>query len=125
MSKKSRFNLPPIKPGGKTIGQHIAQLRKEKGITQIQLAEKIGIIQALISDYERDNIRLNADMVVRFASALEVSTDALLGVTLVQHSPALSLKLVRRMQKIESLPPAQQKTLLSTIDTFLTGAEHR
>jgi hypothetical protein len=34
-----------------------------------------------------------------------------------------SLKLVRRMQIIEALPPSQQKFLLRTIDTFLKGAE--
>ena len=36
---------------------------------------KIGIIQALISDYERDKLRLHAEMVLRFALALDVTTD--------------------------------------------------
>jgi hypothetical protein len=35
----------------------------------------------------------------------------------------LSLKLLRRAKKIETLPPSQQKTLLKTIDTFLKGTE--
>jgi len=33
-----------------------------------------------------------------------------------------SLKFIRRMKKIEALPPFQQKVLLQTIDNFLKGA---
>jgi hypothetical protein len=36
------------------------------------------LIQALISDYERDKLRMNSDTILRFAGALEVSTDELL-----------------------------------------------
>jgi hypothetical protein len=35
----------------------------------------------------------------------------------------LSLRLLRRLKRIEDLPPSQQKTLLKTIDTFLKAAE--
>jgi hypothetical protein len=63
-------------------------------------------------------------MVVRFALALGVSSDELLGVP-SRKTPApkarLSLKLVRRLQKIEQLPSTQQKSLLQTIDGFLRG----
>jgi hypothetical protein len=38
------------------------------------------------------------------------------------ESGALSLKLVRRVQKFDQLPAAQQKTALQTIDVFLRSA---
>jgi transcriptional regulator with XRE-family HTH domain len=44
----------------------------------VEIAERVGIIQALVSDYELDKLRLNAEMVVQFSSALEISTDELL-----------------------------------------------
>lgn len=63
-------------------------------------------------------------MVIRFAKVLEVTTDELLGVKASKdNGNRLSLKLLRRAKKIETLPPSQQKTLLKTIDTFLKGAE--
>jgi len=34
----------------------------------------------------------------------------------------LSLRLLRRVKRIEDLPQSQQKTLLKTIDTFLKAA---
>jgi transcriptional regulator with XRE-family HTH domain len=56
----------------------LARHRKERGFTQKELAAKTGLIQALISDYERGKLRLNSEMILRFATALEISTDELL-----------------------------------------------
>ena len=58
--------------------------------------------------------------------ALEVSADELLGLSQETgpKNPAtkkLSLKLVRRLQKMEQLPSSKQKALLQTIDGFLRG----
>ena len=107
-----------------TFGRRLARLRKERGFTQVEIAERVGIIQALVSDYELDKLRLNAEMVVRFATALEITTDELLkpkdSKAPLRRKP--SLRMLRRLEKIESLPANQQSTLLKTIDTFLRGA---
>jgi transcriptional regulator with XRE-family HTH domain len=107
-----------------TIGQRLARLRKERGWTQVELAERVGIIQSLISDYERDRLRMNPEMVVRFAAALEITTDELLQPNAQKRPlrPRASLRVLRRLEKIEKLPAHQQSTLLKTIDTFLRGA---
>ena len=124
MPRKTKFKLPPLDLGPETLGQRIARIRKEKGYTQIELAEKIGIIQALISDYELDKLRPYFDVVIRFAQALDVSTDELLGVKPSESKEKKpDLKIVRRVKKIQDLPPSQQKTLLRTIDTFIKAAE--
>jgi len=124
MPRRSKLKLPPLNLGEETIGKRIARLRKERGYTQAELSDKMGLIQALVSDYERDKLRLHAEMVSRFALALEVTSDQLLGLNNNRkNSDKLSLKILRRSKKIEALPPGQQKTLLKTIDTFLKGAE--
>jgi hypothetical protein len=63
-------------------------------------------------------------MILRFASALEITTDELLQSSTSQHPLRRrpSLRVLRRLEKIEKLPPHQQSTLLKTIDTFLRGA---
>lgn len=63
------------------------------------------------------------DIIINFASALKVSTDEILGVRSVPESPVSSLRLVKRLKKIENLPPNQQKVLLKNIDMFLKAAE--
>ncbi len=124
MPQKSKLELPPLDLGQESIGQRIARLRKEKGFTQAQLAEQMGLVQALISEYERGKIRLYDEMIARFAIALDVSADILIGLKQSKSkSSQPSLQIVRRLKKIEELSQSQQKTLFQTIDTFLKGAE--
>jgi transcriptional regulator with XRE-family HTH domain len=121
----ARTKIPksPRTEAEETVGQRLARLRKERGWTQVELAERLGIIQSLISDYERDRLRMNPAMVVRFAAALEITTDELLQPSATQtplrRKP--SLRVLRRLERIERLPLHQQNTLLKTIDGFLKG----
>jgi transcriptional regulator with XRE-family HTH domain len=124
MPRISRLTLPSLKLGKETIGQRIARLRKARGYTQVELAEKIGLVQNLISDYERDKLRLHAEMVIRVSDALEVSTDELLGRTPSEkNGQNPSLRLLRRLKKIETLTTPQQKTFLKTIDLLIKGTQ--
>jgi transcriptional regulator with XRE-family HTH domain len=125
MPKKSK--LAPTAAQKETLGLRLAQVRKERGLTQVELAERTGLIQVVVSDYERGRLRLPADMAVRFAEILGVTIDELLqpqkksSTTKTTKQP--SLKLVRRMEQIESLPVYKQRALLMTIDTFIAAAE--
>ena len=122
MPKASKLILTPLPPSDETPGRRLARIRRERGYTQIELAEKTGLVQTLVSDYERGKLRLNADMILRFATALEVSTDALLRLAGPVEPKKSSRKVLRRLEQIESLPSVQQLALLRTIDTFLAGA---
>lgn len=122
MARKSRLKLPPLNLGNETFGQRVGRLRRERGVTQVELAEKIGIIQVLISDYENDKLRMHAEMVVRFARALGVSTDELLGVRGGNNQAKLSRKVAQRMHRIETLPTHEQRALLKTIDNYIKAA---
>ncbi len=122
MPRASKLNLPPIDLGGETIGERLARIRKERGFTQTELAERIGILQTLITDYECDRLRLSAEMAIRFAQALEASMDELLKpAEPKQRRSKPSRKVLRRLELIESLPSHQQQTVLKTIDTMLKG----
>lgn len=127
MPRVSRLNLPPIDFGGETLGQRVARIRRERGFTQVDLAEKIGLMQNIVSAIERDRLKLSAEMAVRFAGALEVGLDELLqpAANAVRNRHRPSRKVLRRLEQIESLPPVKQTALLRTIDTFLKGAAVR
>ena len=123
MPRPSRLQLPPLNLGDETFGQRLARLRKEKGYTQVDLADKIGTIQAIISDYERDKLRAHADMIVRFAQALDVTTDECLGLKSAKNIGGnKNRRFLRRLKLIEGLPKRDQDALLRTIDAFLGKA---
>ena len=109
-----------------TLGSRIARLRRDKGLTQVELAERLGVTQPAVSDYENDDIRLPADVVVQIGAILGVSTDELLGLKDTTPARATSSsknrRLYRRLQDIEKLPRRDQQALLRTIEAFLSKA---
>jgi len=113
--------LPPLDvQNAEPIGQRIVRARKSRGWTQQQLAELIGIARTLVTDYETGRLRLNDEMVARFARALGVSADFLLGLDASSQLPSdPDLKITKRLKEIERLPLRQKKSLLLTIDNYL------
>ena len=50
MPKASKLTRMPLPPGDETPGRRLARIRRERGFTQTELAEKTGLIQTLVSD---------------------------------------------------------------------------
>jgi transcriptional regulator with XRE-family HTH domain len=126
MPKRATISKPSLDYGGETVGQRLARLRKQRGYTQVELAEKMGSRQVLISAYETDRIALSAEIAVRLAVSLEVTTDELLHPNAKKKSTAKpSLKVMRRMEQIEKLPENKQSFILSALDSMLRGATAR
>ncbi|MBF0107136.1 MAG: helix-turn-helix transcriptional regulator [Deltaproteobacteria bacterium] len=105
------------------IGKSLAQIRKEKGFTQIELAEKLGVLQVVVSDYERGRTRITAEILLQIAKVLEISVDEILGLKKQKAADKQkgNRKIFRRLEQIEKLNPKQQQNLLHTIDTYLRG----
>jgi len=57
------------------IGQRIAQLRKEQGMTQQQLADKSGILRPNIARIETGRYGMTVDVLARIAQALGKTID--------------------------------------------------
>lgn len=65
----------------------ITFLRKERGLSQKQVASDLGVSQALLSHYEKGIRECGLDFLIKTAEYYDVSTDFLLGRT-VQRKPA-------------------------------------
>ncbi len=114
----------PDKDNAATIGARLAQLRKERGITQGELAERLGVSQPMISDYERGELRLHGELILQISALLKVSADEILGLRDERKANATlkNRRLARRLQAIDQLPKRDQEALLRTIDAFLSKA---
>lgn len=110
-----------VQEKAETIGERLARMRKDRGITQQEMAELLGTSQPIVSDYERGELRLHGELIVKIAGILGVSGDELLGLERVSRSSAVSnRRLARRIQQIDQLPKRDQEALLRTIDAFLS-----
>ena len=114
--------------GMETIAERVARMRREKGITQVEMADLLGVSQSVVSDYERGALRLHGELIAKIAEILGVSADEILGLEAKhgagkkEKSAATNRRLLRRIQQIDNLPKRDQEALLRTIDAFLSKA---
>lgn len=61
------------------FGTRLKELRLGAGLTQLQLAQRMGITKSVISFYELSERSPSPDVLIRLARIFHVSTDYLLG----------------------------------------------
>ena len=63
------------------FGERIKKLRLQEGLTQLQLAERLGVTKSVVSYYELQERYPSPEIILKLASIFHVSTDYLLGLT--------------------------------------------
>lgn len=63
---------------GKSLGAAIAELRKKQGMTQLELADKLGVTDKAVSKWERDLSCPDIGSLPKLAAELGISVDELL-----------------------------------------------
>jgi transcriptional regulator with XRE-family HTH domain len=110
----------------KTIGLRVRQLRKKRGLSQMEIADKLGVHQSLVSEYELGTVRIPAPVLAAFGQLLRTPLDQLVGLKPIKENGIFSdRRFIRRLEKIEKLPKRAKQALLKTIDTYLVAAEKR
>lgn len=91
----------------------LAKIRKEKGLSQLQVANDLAITPATYSRYESGDRNPPNDMLIKLAEYFEISTDYLLG---LENSPNRDISF-RWIPLREGLPAGP----LSETDDFIIG----
>jgi transcriptional regulator with XRE-family HTH domain len=115
MARRRATSIPPTED----FGPRLARLRQSRGLTQEVLGARVGQSNRMIAYYEREDAEPPGALLPALAHALGVTTDQLLGVTpLSDTTPARTARLRRRLQLVEQLPPADQRTVLTLVDAL-------
>ena len=100
------------------FGEHIKQLRKEKGWTQKELGNKTGASFARLNKYEDGTNAPPLDKLQTLASAPETSIDYLV-TGLTEGMPIHNTRLIQRFQELEHFKPDDQETVIKLIDAMI------
>lgn len=102
------------------FGERLVKLRKVKGITQKELAEKIGTSQRMIAYYEGPSNCIAANLLPYIAKALKVSVDELLGLKQTKDDfVPQNMRLWKKLRDIEKLSAKDQKAVMHYIEALL------
>lgn len=109
-------------PNDKAFGLRLQQIRKRRGLSQVEVAERLGIHPSLISQYERGYLRLHGALLVRFAQILATTPDEILAAKPARDDDGYGVdrRFLRRLRKIDQLTDHDKRLLLGTIDAFLS-----
>lgn len=122
--KKPRGPRPPQ-------GARLLALRKAAGLTQAELAHRIGEIQANISFWEYADKPPRSDILTKMAKALGVSVEQILGeapapseLPPLASSPGPLGQVQRAFEAVRKLPRRQQQKIVEVVLAFV-NEHHR
>jgi transcriptional regulator with XRE-family HTH domain len=84
------------------------------------MAQKLGITQGLVSEYELGKLRLHGALIAAFAKVLRATSDEILGLrNIPEDGTTVDRRLARRVKEIQKLSRTDRQALLKTVDAFL------
>jgi transcriptional regulator with XRE-family HTH domain len=104
-----------------TLADRIQSLRKQAGLTQVELADKISVSKSQFIRYESKNVQPPANIINKLADALGTSVDFLISGDKNEKAKA-SLKnseLIQRFKEVDSLPEDEQGVLIKIISAYV------
>lgn len=107
-----------------TLSKRIFNLRKQKGLTQTELGDFLGVTKQTISKYERDIKVPSRDAIQKLADIFNVTTDFLLGRnTFPNLTQQEDIKLTKSAQnileRINELPLEKQQKAWEHLEMFI------
>ena len=113
-----------------SFGTKIKELRKERGLSQGELAEKLGTSQKVISDYERERTSPPKDRLPQIAKFFGLTLDALLD---IEEEPTNGTngktlhgnkRTSKAMELFDLLDPIEQRIILRQMKGLIEGKKH-
>ena len=98
-----------------SFGKRLLEARKKKGISQEELAEKLGTKGPVIGRYERDEMKPGIEAAAKISDILEVSLDWLVGHTDLE----LDKNMLHRIQEVTKMQPNEREHVFAMLDAFI------
>ena len=108
------------------LGERMARFRKERSITQVQIAQTLGLTQQTYQSYEVGRRRLPVSLLPAIARALSVSLEDLFGASdsTSRNKRGPTPKWQKQIEAIAQLPRAKQQFVSQMLDTVLAQTQH-
>lgn len=106
----------------KQIGKRIQELRKKKGLTQEQLAERIGMSPNHYSSMERGVYGIKLPVLVQIMNCLECSADEIFADVINSGYVIRSSKIA---DQLEDVSPDEQAKILDVLELMIKNSKKK
>jgi transcriptional regulator with XRE-family HTH domain len=102
------------------FGQRMTEARERAGLTQTELAKKLGVTQQVVAAWERRVIALRPDQIKALAQAINTTADYLIGIAEnCKGSNGPSGKVRHVFEQVSKLPRRQQQKVVEVVEAFV------
>ena len=104
-----------------SFAERIKQLRKNKSLSQNELADLVKIHFTQVSRYERGETKPNAEAMAKLAKVLDTTVDFLMHGTSddVAVDAGLDKEMIAKFKQVQQLNNDDKKTVLSLLDAYI------
>ena len=124
-NSKNEYELMKDEDFFRELGERIATLRQQAGLTQTELAERLGLRQQVVATYENATRRLPSSLSPRLCEIFGVTLDELFGIEQSKAKPGRIPKLQRIFDALGELPKNQQQRILGTVEDMLIAQQSK
>ena len=100
------------------IGNRLLEIRKRKGMTQAEVAEKSGLSDRTYADIERGTVNMRIETILKICSTLSVTPDEIL--TEISTEAHIS-KVEELWERLETCSENEKKTALLLLEIYLNS----
>lgn len=127
MDMKMNFIIMKRKNGNMIISERIFKILKEKNVTQMEFAKRVGIANSTVSEWKKKKTNPSADKIMDICMALEVTPEQLLtgkGIDEVDETESMVSENyitpidMQIIKDYHSMKEAQKKRLLAYVEAL-------
>lgn len=114
----------PSKKQRTPFGERLYALRQQAGLSQQQLADRLGISQRAYAHWERNPVALRPDQLLGVAEALNVSVEELVGNSASKKRGTGPAGRMRQLFEAASkLPRSKQQKIAAVVEAFIVAQD--
>jgi transcriptional regulator with XRE-family HTH domain len=114
----------PSKKQRTPFGERLYTLRQQAGLSQQQLADRLGISQRAYAHWERNPVALRPDQLLGVAEALNVSVEELVGNSASKKRGTGPAGRMRQLfEGASKLPRSKKQKIAAVVEAFIVAQD--
>lgn len=101
----------------RAVGNKLLEIRKKRGLTQVELAEMAGLADRTYADIERGSANMRVETALRICEALQITPNEIL--TAEDHS--LDVKREEVLKLLQTRSIKEQEVALNILSAYLNS----